>query len=200
MPEQQIGLNNKLVVDNRQYEWDVYIDMERPTTIHKFEAENMTYPGLQLTSIKIWVSDRWYGPGAILEFDDHEFQVLVHGEPYYDGQYSVYTCYVADGQSSSYIPVDLLQSGKQVSRAGSAYPEYSEQGDIIVFNTGFKMRNQLTISRLTYDITGSAYSSVAALTTVNPKSGKREFLVADAQEWKALRELNLSAPYYSNVV
>lgn len=128
------------------------------------------------------------GPGAILEFDDKEFQVRVSGAPYQDGTEWVYTCYVADGQAGSYIPGDLLLPGKQVSRLASAYEEYSEEADILNYNTQFKMRNHLTTVRLSYDITGSAYSTVLAIALKDPKTGKSSYLWADFQEWKALRE------------
>lgn len=127
-------------------------------------------------------------PGAILEFDDKEFQVRVSGAPYQDGTEWVYTCYLADGQASSYVPGELLLPGKQVSRLASAYEEYSDEADIINYNTQFKMRNHLTTVRLSYDITGSAYSTVLAVALKDPATGKTSYLWADYQQWKALRE------------
>jgi len=182
------GLGNVERVQTPEYTWRVTVTLERPSTIHKSECQNILYPGLQLTPIKLWLTDKWYSPGSILEFDDNQFQAIVVGEPYQDGAYFVYTVIVGNGQSSSYIPADLIQAGNQVSRAGSAYPEYSEQGDILVYNTGFEMKNHLTISRTEYSITGSAYSSVVAISALNPRNGKREYLVADEQQWKAIRE------------
>lgn len=41
---------------------------------------------------------------------------------------------------------------------------------------------------MSYDITGSAYSTVLAIALKDPKSGKSSYLWADFQEWKALRE------------
>lgn len=98
-----------------------------------------------------------------MEFDDKEFQVRVAGAPYQDGNLWVYTCFVADGQPTSYIPAELLKPGCQVSRLASAVEEYSEEGDILNYNTHFKMRNYLTTIRINYDITGSAYSTVMAI-------------------------------------
>lgn len=78
--------------------------------------------------------------------------------------------------------------GKQVSRLASAYEEYSDEADIINYNTQFKMRNHLTTVRLSYDITGSAYSTVLAVALKDPATGKTSYLWADYQQWKALRE------------
>ena len=127
-------------------------------------------------------------PGAILAFDDINFQVRVNGMPFQDGSTWVYECYVAEGFAGSYIPGDLLLPGRQVSRIGSAYEEYSDEADIINYQTPFKMRNNLTTLRLSYDITGDAYSTVLAIALTDPETGKKSYLWADYQYWVALRE------------
>jgi len=71
---------------------------------------------------------------------------------------------------------------------GSAYEEYSDEADIINYETPFKMRNNLATVRLTYDITGDAYSTVLAIALQDPETGKKSYLWADYQYWKALRE------------
>lgn len=127
-------------------------------------------------------------PGAILAFDDIDFQVRVKGMPYQDGNAWVYECYVAEGFANSYIPGMYLLPGRQVDRVGSAYEEYSDEGDIINYQTPFKMRNNLMTLRLTYDITGDAYSTVLAIALTDPETGKKSYLWSDYQYWKALRE------------
>ena len=44
--------------------------------------------------------------GAILAFDNVNFQVRVNGVPYQDGSAWVYECYVVDGFAGSYIPCE----------------------------------------------------------------------------------------------
>lgn len=78
--------------------------------------------------------------------------------------------------------------GRQVSRLGSAYEEYSDEADIINYQTPFKMRNNLMTMRLTYDITGDAYSTVLAIALKDPETGKTSYLWSDYQYWVALRE------------
>jgi hypothetical protein len=136
----------------------------------------------------LWLEDKWFGPGAILELDDKDYQLRVAGAPYQDGNEWVYTCFMADGQASRFVPYTLLQAGSQVSRLGSAYEEYSEEADIINYNTHIALRNHLTTVRLSYDITGSAYSTVLAVALKDPKTGKTSYLWSDFQEWKAMRE------------
>lgn len=187
------GLGNVMTIDQPSWEWSVMIDADRAVTIRdaKWNGAAITpdsTPGLGNTPIQLWLEDNWFGPTAILEFDDREYQVRVAGAPYQDGNLWVYTCFIADGQPSSYIPASLLTPGSQVSRLASAVEEYSEEGDILNYNTHFKMRNYLSTIRINYDITGSAYSTVMAVALKDPKSGKTSYLWADYQEWVAMRE------------
>lgn len=50
------------------------------------------------------------------------------------------------------------------------------------------MRNNLMTMRLSYDITGDAYSTVLAIALTDPETGKKSYLWSDYQYWLALRE------------
>ena len=193
------GLGKTMIIENREYEWSVMIDSEHAVNIRyvKWNGKELTAadideatitPGLNGSPIYIGLEERWFGPGAVLSFDNVNFQVRVNGVPYQDGSTWVYECYVAEGFSGSYIPVEYLLPGRQVSRIGSAYEEYSDEADIINYQTPFKMRNNLTTLRLTYDITGDAYSTVLAIALRDPETGKTSYLWSDYQYWLALRE------------
>lgn len=190
------GLGRTMVIENREYEWSVMIDQEHAVNIRwaKWQGQEITSgnfdeltPGINGTPIYIAVEERWFGPGAILSFDNYQFQVRINGVPTQDGSAWVYECFVIEG-NGSYIPGEYLLPGRQVSRMGSAYEEYSDEADIINYETPFKMRNNLATVRLTYDITGDAYSTVLAIALQDPETGKKSYLWADYQYWKALRE------------
>lgn len=191
------GLGKTMVIDQRQFEWNVLIDTDRAVNIKsaKWNGVDITAsnaatitPGIGNTPILLWLEDKWFGPGAILELDNKDFQVRVSGTPYQDGAEWVYTVFMADAQAASYVPAELLLNGRQVSRLASAYEEYSDEADIINYNTQVKLRNHLTTVRMSYDITGSAYSTVLAIALKDPRTGKSSYLWADFQEWKAMRE------------
>lgn len=191
------GLGKTMVIQNREYEWSVMIDSDHAVNIRyaKWNGKELkstdiddVRPGQNQTPIYIGLEERYFGPGAILSFDDYNFQVRVNGVPYQDGSTWVYETYVVDGFAGSYIPVEYLLPGRQVSRMGSAYEEYSDEADIINYQTPFKMRNNLSTLRLTYDITGDAYSTVLAIALKDPESGKTSYLWSDYQYWLALRE------------
>ena len=191
------GIGRTMVIENREYEWSVMIDSEHAVNIRwaKWNGQEITpanveeiTPGINQTPIYIALEERYFGPGAILSFDNVNFQVRVAGVPYQDGSAWVYECYVVEGFSGSYIPGMYLLPGRQVSRLGSAYEEYSDEADIINYQTPFKMRNHLQNLRLTYDITGDAYSTVLAIQLTDPETGKKSYLWSDYQYWLALRE------------
>jgi len=191
------GLGKTMVIDNREFEWSVQIDSDHAVNIlwAKWNGKEIGYgdnnvvtPGINNTPIYLALEERWFGPGAILSFDDYRFQVRVNGVPYQDGSAWVYEVFVVDGSSAAYVPAEFLMPGRQVSRIGSAYEEYSDEADIINYQTPFKMRNHLQTLRLTYDITGDAYSTVLAIALKDPESGKTSYLWSDYQYWIALRE------------
>lgn len=191
------GLGKTMVINSREFTWKVMIDQDRAVTIRsaswngvEITTANMdtVTPGLHNSPILLSLEDKWFGVGAILEFDDWNYTVRVAQEPYQDGDTWVYTCYITNGQSDSYIPGELMLPGKQVSRQGSAYEEYSEEADILNYNSHFEMKNCLQTMRLSYDITGSAFSTVAAIALKDPNTGKTSYMWADYQEWVALRE------------
>ena len=181
------GMGRTTVIENGEYTWDVMIDFDKAVEIRNFEATG-DFPGLGQSIIRLWLKERWFGAGAILELDDKEYQLRVIAEPYQDGELWVYETVVADGMSDSFVPEEYLTEGHQVSRTGSAYEEWSDEADIVNYQTPFKLKNMLTIMRMKYDITGSAYSSVMVVEFRDPKTGKATRYISDYQEWLALRQ------------
>jgi len=187
------GIGRTLTIESNEYEWDVMIDHDKAVTIRSASVQGSTTiattdtPGIGLTPILVWVDEKWFGPGAVVAFDDRSI-ARVMGEPYLDGNEYVYTLVCADGQPDSYISPAVLTKGCQLSREGSMYEEYSEEADIVNYNTPFKMRNRLNTLRLSYDITGSAYSTVMVIEMRVPGTTKSTKYWADYQEWVAMRQ------------
>lgn len=81
------GLGNVMTIDQPSWEWKVMIDSDRAVTIRDAKwngtaIDNNSTPGLNNTPIMLWLEDNWFGPTAVLEFDDKEYQVRVAGAPY----------------------------------------------------------------------------------------------------------------------
>ena len=186
------GLGRTEQIENREYEWPVMIEHDKAIAIKDAKWMGNTIastdtPGINGTPIQIWVGEKWFGPGAVLAFDNREFQARIMGEAYQDGQDWVYSLQVV-GDMNAYIHPSLLATGKQVSREGSAYEEGSEEADIVNYQTPFKLRNQLSIMRMSYEITGSAYASVMVISLRDPNTKKQTMYWAGYQEWIALRQ------------
>ena len=93
------GLGKTMIIDNREYEWSVQIDGDHAVNIRwaKCDGAEITSanystvtPGMNGTPIYIGLEERWFGAGAILSFDDINFQVRINGMPYQDGSTWVY--------------------------------------------------------------------------------------------------------------
>lgn len=187
------GIGNTMTIESQSYRWDVMIEHDRAISIKDAKWNGAAIsptdvPGIGKSPIQVWVAEKYFGPGAILQFDDKEFQVRVIGDAYQDGVDYVYTLVVADGRDESYIPPSLLTAGKKLSRVGSAYEDYSEEADIVNYQTPFKMQNYLTTMRLSYDITGDAFASVMVMQMRDPKTKQQTYYWSTYQEWTALRQ------------
>ena len=187
------GMGQTMTIENGEYEWDVMIEHDkavniRAAAINGVAVQSTDVPGISGQPVTLWLAEKWFGVGAILEFDDKEYQARVISQPYQDGDDWVYTVVMADGQKDSFIPPSLLASGKQVSRVGSAYEEYSEEADIVNYQAPFRLRNNLTTMRMTYDVTGSVVASVMVIALRDPKTKKSSFYWEPYQEWTALRQ------------
>lgn len=188
------GLGKVKTVTNREFEWALMIEEDKAITIRKAVSNGAIvgptdYAGEGMTPIVLYTEGpQWFGPGAVLALDDKMLQLYIAQDPYQDGSDWVYTCYIANGQPNSKIPGKYLQPGNKVSRIGTAYPEYSDKADIVNWTSPFKMKNHLNTMRLSYNITGNAYSEVMVIALKDPKSGKTSKMISDIQEWRALRQ------------
>ena len=84
------GLGQTMTIENREYEWKVMVDADHAVNIRwakcngtEITAANYTTQtaGLNGTPIYIALEEKWFGPGAILSFDNVNFQVRVDGTP-----------------------------------------------------------------------------------------------------------------------
>jgi hypothetical protein len=76
------GLGQTMTIENREYEWKVMIDADHAVNIRwakcngsEISTANYTTvtPGLNGTPIYVALEERWFGPGAILSFDNVNF-------------------------------------------------------------------------------------------------------------------------------
>jgi len=77
------GLGKTMIIENREFEWAVQIDSDHAINIRwaKWNGQEVNAttiaagitPGLNNTPIYLALEERWFGPGAVLSFDDYKF-------------------------------------------------------------------------------------------------------------------------------
>lgn len=193
------GIGHVKEIESNEYHWKVMVDGDRAIRIVRASGLNEAgvfdetctadhYYGYNGSPITIWTDEQYFGPGSVVELDDRNFQLRVNGEAYQDGALFAYTLNNASGASNNTVPGKYLTSDNKISRLGSAYEDYSDESDIINYNSFIELRNHLTTSRLSFDITGDAYASVLVIAMKDPSTGKTSYLWEQWQRWKAIKE------------
>lgn len=195
------GLGHVEEIESNEYRWKVMLDSDRAIRIIRAAGvnENGVYDDVCLANrfyaheggnITLWLEEDYFSTGAIIELDDRNYQFRILDAPYQDGAAWVYTAQNCSGNSHDSVPGKYLTSDNRVSRLGSAYEEYSDESDIINYNNFIELRNHLTTSRVSFDITGDAYASVLVIAMKDPESGQTFYLWDQWQRWKALKEFH----------
>lgn len=189
------GTGRTMTITEREYEWSLMGEDEKAITIYKaidqlgaeVTAGGNHFTGIGHSLFKIYLREKWFGPGSVIVFDDRDYSARVMGTPVSDGEFYVYTLQLMGNDEQFSIPDELLLEGREVSRDFSAYEEYSDEADIINFATPCKLRNHLTTVRLSYDITRDAAQSVMCI-AIKGDNGKSTVLWAPYQEWQAMKQ------------
>jgi len=189
------GLGNveTVPITNTEYTWNLDIDMDRAIPILKAEWQGSSItstdtPGLGNTPISIWLPEKFFGPGAVIAFDNRDYQARVQYEGEPDGDMYRYVVVVANGDPSKYIDPSMFSAGKKVSRLFSAYEEGSEQADIVNYSSPFPMKNKLTTLRLHWGITRTAATDKLIIEYTDPSTGRKSYMWEDYQNWKGLKQ------------
>lgn len=185
------GLGKTEQIDSSVYEWQLETNSDKPLFIKRAEINGtIVTPAAFATpmdTIAIWVDEKLFSVGAVLVFDNYDYQARVIAEPINDGGYWVYQLQPISSDTAFSIPGSYLMPGKGVSRLYSLYEEYSDEADILNYTTTVKMSNRLSIMRLRADITGSAATDVLSV-GVKDGNGKINYLWGPYQEWLALNQ------------
>lgn len=193
------GLGKTRMLTNREYDWRLIGDLERPIKITRVLSEIGSTPGLYNQIFRIVLAEKEFASGEVLIPDNRDYPVLVVGDPIQDGVDFIYTVQLVNPDPAAFMPPALLAVGKEFSKDYSAYEEGSSRSGLTTYGSPFQMRNHLTTQRKHREITGSAQTDVMAILMKDPKTGKTSALWSDVQEWTFLaqwyRELDRSLLY-----
>lgn len=182
------GLNRYKVVENRKYHWKLMGELEIAVPIIKNFGDGGSTPGIYGQTVRVVLKEKIFTSGEVLVLDDRNYPVIVVNDPYQEGDGFVYTLKLTSPDPQAFIPAELLEPGRQLSKDYSAFEEGSGRSGNTHYATPFELGNHLTTMRKSYAITGSAATDVMIIQMKDPKSGNKSFLWSDYQEWVALAQ------------
>lgn len=193
------GLGKTRMLNNRQYDWPLIGDLERPIKVTRNLNDGGSTPGLYGQTFRVVLADKEFASGEVLIPDNRDYPVIVVGEAIQDGAEFIYTLQLVNPDPAAFMPPALIAAGKEFSKDYSAYEEGSHRSGLTTYGSPFMLRNHLTTQRKHREITGSAQTDVMAILMKDPVSGKTSALWSDIQEWTFLaqwyRELDRSLMY-----
>lgn len=193
------GLGKTRMLNNREYQWNLIGDLERPISIVRNLIGGNATPGIGHQTFQVVLAEKEFVSGEVLIPDNRDYSVIVVSDPVQDGDGFIYTLQLVNPDPAAFMPPALLAPGKEFSKDYSAFEEGSSRSGITTYGSPFELRNHLTTQRKSREITGSAQTDVMAIVMKDPQSGKTSFLWADIQEWTFLaqwyRELDRSLMY-----
>lgn len=181
------GIGNKLTVNNREYEWDLHSQSERVLEIvaDSPQAASGT-PGLGGTPFVLYFGENWCDHSDnLVDQTGSTYHVIT--EPYQDGAYWAVEVVPNDPDATAFAEVASVSIGATFSKDYTTVPEYSPKGGGISFSTPYKLQNQLTTLRKTYNVTRNAAKAVMILEMTSP-DGKVTKLWTKLAEWTAISE------------
>jgi hypothetical protein len=193
------GLGKTRMLNNRQYDWKMIGDLERPISIVSNFGDGGSTPGLRNQPFRVVLAEKEFVSGEVLIPDNRDYPVIVLADPTQGEGGYIYTLQLINPDEQAFMPPALLTAGKEFSKDYSAFEEGSSRSGITTYGSPFELRNHLTTQRKVYEITGSAQTDVMAILMKDPVSGKTSALWSSVQEWTFLaqwyRELDRSLMY-----
>lgn len=193
------GLGKTKMLGNRQYDWRLAGDLERPISVVRNLGDGSTTPGLNGQTFRVVLQEKEFVSGEVLIPDNRDYPVIVVGDAVQDGDGFIYTFQLVNPDNAAFMPPALIAAGKEFSKDYTAFEEGSSRSGTTTYGTPFELRNHLTTQRKSREITGSAATDVMAILMKDQASGKTSYLWTSVQEWTFLaqwyRELDRSLMY-----
>lgn len=154
------------LIGNDQFRWPLMGMLTKPILITAAPSP-ATNIGLNHGTFVVSMSEKYFAVGDVLATTSRVL-IRVQDEPVLNGADWEYTCALITADNTDVVPVADLAIGEELSIEFTAFEEYSEGGDS---KEAFPMwfTNQLTISRMSFSMTGGSATDVMVL---KGKTGK----------------------------
>ena len=143
-------------------------------------------PGIGGTPMTVYFEENWFDNTDNI-VDDHGNQYHIIEEPYQDGALWAVTIVSNDPDETAWTDPSLVNAGAKFSKDYSTVSEYSKRGGGVSYATPYKLQNQLTTLRKTYNVTRNAAKAVMVLELTSP-DGKKTKMWTKLAEWTAMAE------------
>lgn len=176
------------MVGNGEYIWSLMGQLTKSVAItgDTTPARATGEVGKAFTPFTIPLEDKYFAKGDKVKFGDR-YIARVQTEPTQIGRSYLYTMQLITHDSADAIPEYLLEPGRSVGWAGTAFEEGSK-GASSKKATPMWFRNQMSTSRLSWGMTGGARTDVMALEFKN--GGKSSALWMYEEEYQNMMHWN----------
>jgi hypothetical protein len=129
-------------IDGIQYRWNIIGDSRKAISITRAVFEAAGSVGVNATTFKFGVGEKWFTEGDVILFDSPEYKARVMAEPYYDGNDYILTCQLVTADVTKSIPAVLVAVGKEVSKESYIFAGLAASDIKSINNEGFNLFEQ----------------------------------------------------------
>ena len=86
------GMGKSKEIDGIQYRWNIIGDSRKAIAITRAVFDAATNVGINATTFKIGVGEKWFSEGDVLLFDNPDYRARVISEPINDGMDYIIVC------------------------------------------------------------------------------------------------------------
>lgn len=178
-----MGAEQELETD-ADFEWYLKGDDEKAISIVGYTSTDTNRPGVAGTIFKLELPERYFSYTDKLIFDDRRFSVRVMSEPYPSGTNWIYEVQIMNPDPTMFIPVALLQTGRQVSKEYSPQEKtLSKTGGTVSYSSPFKMQNSFSTLRMQDVVPANMHNRPMVIEMMDPKTSKTTKVWTQYAEW-----------------
>jgi hypothetical protein len=118
------------------------------------------------------LAGKYFTPGDVVRFPNNSL-CRVQAEPYKNGDNWCYTFAIMGANPNEFIPANALAVGRELAMGTTAFEEYSEGGGMKE-TTPMAFRNQMSIQRKSYSMSGGAKTDVVVFSVKGRDSNGNE--------------------------
>lgn len=184
------GMGRSKELDNIVYRWPLMGDSRKAVPITRAQNDASlndggTTPGLNSTTFRIGIAEKWFTIGDVLGFDDIRYKARVVEEPYLEGADFIYTLQLVTNDPTAFVPPALLTVNHEVSKGfNSVEHDSSRTSGETTYASPFWMQNYMTTFRKMYSVSGAAQSKVLKISLMDPDSKQVSNTWVKYAEWE----------------